>query len=664
MQVGSLALLYLQAVTCSALTCFNCPGIRHPRFCEHVQECSDNQICGVERITDKTGEIIYKSGCMTPNTCHSNTAEFNSSLACFQCCSSNLCNTHGCGEDTTQYDGRICYTCQGVLTPDECHTVSFCNQFEICYTEERIHFGEHFYHSGCKEKHVCVAQYISNPIIGRREESEKRSTSHLLCCDENLCNKNYQLIATPIPSFTASRYPVQTQPNVNPDHCHCLNGGTCQNVKGDHRCMCRHGYYGIHCQNKGTEIPCFKVFILEQKWLVKRESDVLVAGKSTVKMTVQDFTKHDKKSVTITEHNYTYILDDTVRIPSDGTGQHGALICANDTASMYGFYDTVYGGEGYLSLPAKYQSTQYVIPSYNIDNTHSRYYSSRSIVAISPLNTNTVVHILLKSDNGPITVNNANYTLDSSINMVLNPTDTFQFSHTHDLTGTLVTSSAPVFVISGSNCINTFTSKFPGRLSDCNPLMEMILPTNQLDSLFIVPDIAYYQWSTVRVLCINATSIIFRNSTNVINITLTPREYTDFQHRHISYIQASDDVIVTLYPHYEYLTYFDSFMMTIHGVNQYLAEYHFAVPSKSFNSSISIAVQSSQIGGFMLDNHRITIYMFSISHGSDDFSTGKASIKPGVHHIKHLNGVKFGLWVYGSKMHSAYGYPGGIQIKN
>ncbi|XP_071133963.1 uncharacterized protein [Mytilus edulis] len=678
MQIGHLVLLFLQAVSCKALTCFNCPVIRHPRFCQHVQECSDNQICGVERITDKTGEIVYKTGCMAQNTCHTNAAEANRSHACFQCCSSDLCNTYGCGEDTTQYDGRICYNCQGVLTPAECHTVSFCDPFEICYMEEFFHFGEAFYHSGCKEKHVCDAKHIVNPIIGRREENSKRSTSHLLCCDAQLCNNDYKLLGTLIPSHTTSSYPVQTrpvgttssypvqtQPNVTPVHCHCLNGGSCQNVKGDHRCICMRGYYGIHCQNKGTESLCFKVFILEQLWKDNRESNVLVAGKSTVKMTVQDFTKHGNQSVIITSNNYAYTLDDSVRIPSDGTGQHGALICPNDTASIYGFYDAQFGGEGYLSIPDQYQSTKYVIPSYNLHKS-SPDYASRSIVAISPLKANTIVNILLKSDKGPITVNNAKYSPNSSINLVLNPYDTFQFSHTYDLTGTMVTSSAPISVISGSNCINTYPYHccHTNDHTDCNPYMEMILPTDQLDSFYVVPDIANYQWSTVRVLCINATTINFRNETHAITKSLIPREHIDFQHTQIAYIQASDNVIVTLYTEYEESTFYDSFMMTIHGVNQYLDEYHFAVPSNSFTSSISIVVLSDEIGGFMLDDHPITMYMFNISHGSDDFSTGTVSVQPGVHHIKHLNGVKFGLWVYGSKMHSGYGYPGGIKFKD
>ncbi|XP_063404551.1 uncharacterized protein LOC134688013 [Mytilus trossulus] len=470
---------------------------------------------------------------------------------------------------------------------------------------------------------VCDSQYISLPIIGRREESEKRSMSHLLCCDANLCNNDYQMIGTPIPSLTTRSYPLQTQPN-------------------------------------GTDISCFKVFFLQQEYTVNRESDLFVAGNSTVKITVQEFSQNYYKTVLITPKNFAFPLGDTVRITADGAGQHGALICTNDTASIYGFYDARYGGEGYLAIPAKYQSTIYVIPSFNIINIGRRF-KSRSIMAVSPLNTNTTVHILLQSDQGPITVNNVKYSLNSSITMVLNPYETFQLSHTHDLTGTLVTSSAPVFVISGSNCINTYNTP---SVYDCNPIMEMILPTDQLDSLYVIPEIAKYKWSTVRVLSINATSITFKNTSSAISILLRPREYLDFQHEKISYIQSSDNVIVTVYPQYTLPGFFDTFMMTIHGVNQYLPEYHFAVPSKGFSSFISIVVQSSEIGGFILDDKRITLNIYSISHGSDDFSTGSVSIEHGAHHIKHLNGTKFGLWVYGSKQYDGYGYPGGIQFRN
>lgn len=84
----------------------------------------------------------------------------------------------------------------------------------------------------------------------------------------------------------------------------------------------------------------------------------------------------------------------------------------------------------------------------------------------------------------------------------------------------------------------------------------------------------------------------------------------------------------------------------------------------SFDSSISIVVQSNEIAGFILDDHSITFYVFNISHGSDDFSTGSVSISPGAHHIKHLYGAKFGLWIHGSKMYDGYGYPGGIRFRN
>lgn len=125
------------------------------------------------------------------------------------------------------------------------------------------------------------------------------------------------------------------------------------------------------------------------------------------------FAQNNNKSVIVTSNNYAYSFDDAVRITTDGTGQHGALICTNDTASIYGFYDAQYGGEGFLAIPAKYQSTKYVISSFTIV---SGYYTSKSIV-----------HIMLKSGKGPITVDNVNYSINSSITIVLNPTDAFSF---------------------------------------------------------------------------------------------------------------------------------------------------------------------------------------------------------------------------------------------
>jgi hypothetical protein len=73
------------------------------------------------------------------------------------------------------------------------------------------------------------------------------------------------------------------------------------------------------------------------------------------------------------------------------------------------------------------------------------------------------------------------------------------------------------------------------------------------------------------------------------------RDFLDFQHHNISYVDAIDEVYVMIYPH-ERGRNGDAFMMTIHDINQYLHQYDFVVP-RGFTSYISITHQHKKCCG-------------------------------------------------------------------
>ncbi|XP_071137217.1 uncharacterized protein [Mytilus edulis] len=105
--------------------------------------------------------------------------------------------------------------------------------------------------------------------------------------------------------------------------------------------------------------------------------------------------------------------------------------------------------------------------------------------------------------------------------------------------------------------------------------------------------------------------------------------------------------------------------MTILGVNQYLYEYDFVVPT-GFDSFINITVRSAAVDGFFLDGNSSNSRRsyFRISEGMNNFSTFSLSISAGLHHIEHRRKARFGLWVYGNKYPwDGYGYPAGMAYK-
>jgi hypothetical protein len=67
---------------------------------------------------------------------------------------------------------------------------------------------------------VCDSQYYSNPIIGRRNILERRSTTHFTCCDQSLCNNIDHIKGTSHQTQPTLHHtqptPTPTQPTPTP----------------------------------------------------------------------------------------------------------------------------------------------------------------------------------------------------------------------------------------------------------------------------------------------------------------------------------------------------------------------------------------------------------------------------------------------------------------
>ncbi|XP_071137212.1 IgGFc-binding protein-like [Mytilus edulis] len=359
--------------------------------------------------------------------------------------------------------------------------------------------------------------------------------------------------------------------------------------------------------------------------------------------------------------NTEYNLSKSV-LPSDGIHMAGVELHSDKGINVYGFFfgSVVSEGvsEGYSSMPTRFASTKYIIPT--LPAFITRY---KNMIALTPCYQNTVVSINLKLKSGSVAYDNKQYSNNETIRIMVNKYDTFQLSTTSDLSGTMVTSSKPVIVVSGNQC----NSAVPINIvaGSCNPFIESVLPTDQLDDMFITPYISTRLNNTVRIQVINSTNLTIKTGTKTISKTINAREFFDFYYNTISFISSSDDILVTSYPHGLSGRKGDPFMMTILGVNQYLYEYDFVVPS-GFDSFISITVQSDAINGFLLDgysfNNRSSV--FSISEGMDNFSTFSLPISAGLHRIEHKKKVRFGLWIFGNgDTWDGYGYPAGMAYK-
>ncbi|XP_071137216.1 IgGFc-binding protein-like [Mytilus edulis] len=430
----------------------------------------------------------------------------------------------------------------------------------------------------------------------------------------------------------------------------CYNGESWQRLNDYNRCVCAAGFFGKNCKHSDWKGTSFLVVFLGGL-IGNLIPKLLVASDITARLSVFYFNNTNNQSIIIDETNTEKYLNNSV-FPSDVIHSAGLEVHSDVRVNMYGLlYDGLYS-EGFLLMPVRFASTEHIIPTLP--------YGYGKIFAVTAVNQNTVILIDLKLQSGSITYDNKQYGNKDTLRFVMNRYHTFQLSHTSDLSGTIVTSSKPVIVVSGNSCSRAVGYNHAGG---CQSFIESVLPTNQHDNLFITPHVATRLNNTVRLQSVHNTSLTIKIGNEKKSLSLMARDSLDFYYNTISLISPSDDILVMSYPHGLPKHKGDPFMMTIPGVNQYLYEYDFVVPT-GFDSYISITVQSDAIDGFLLDRNPFNIRsVFSISEGLYQFTTFSMSISTGFHHIEHSRTVRFGLWINGNGDIDGYGYPAGMAYK-
>ncbi|VDI26930.1 Hypothetical predicted protein [Mytilus galloprovincialis] len=433
----------------------------------------------------------------------------------------------------------------------------------------------------------------------------------------------------------------------------CLNGGRCQISNKRDKCVCAEGYLGDRCQYADGKEKHFVVIFHEAYGTASPR--ILPTANRRGELFVFYFANNRNVSVPLNSINTHSILDSNV-LMTNGLHQAGAEIHSNIPITLYGFLFTRgHFSEGFLVLPTRFASTDYIIPSFTVSTAKN---ICQSIFALSPVYSSTVIQINFKMKDGSVSYDNIRYSNNQTLTLVLNKYTTFQIWHLSDLTGTIIIASKPIVVVSGNRC-NYINVK-----GLCQPFIEMVVPTNQLDNVYVIPYLKYRLANTVRVLAVNNTSVDIKAGNNRSRDSLKSREFIDYLHTTISYVSSESDVLVHIYPHELLGNHGDAFMMTIPGINQYLYDYDFMVPT-DFESFISVTVPTDAVDGFVLDGNFVNLKnIFSISEEEHHFSSFSIPISSGPHHITHREKTRFGLWIYGNYTYNeAYGYLAGMAFK-
>ncbi|XP_052086116.1 IgGFc-binding protein-like [Mytilus californianus] len=340
-----------------------------------------------------------------------------------------------------------------------------------------------------------------------------------------------------------------------------------------------------------------------------------------------------------------------------GIQRKAVFVKCDVPVSVYGLTFLSVEVDGFLVLPYEFLGKDYIITSFTLKTPRDSNLSNSNfgIIAISK---STNITITFRMEGGIINYKDSRYGNDDTLHIHLSQFDTFYLSHDYDMSGTLISASNPVAVMSGVR-----TSYL--RNGYGNHMEEMILPNDKLGRNFIVPKL-YDSQCNFRIFAQEQTRVRAYDSSLVDYINIK-RGFKEYENYIIYTLQSSAPVQVQLYCNGASSSY-DAFMVTLPSIQQFKSSYKFPVVN-DFKSAyppqhfyITIIIQSYAKAGLCLDDEVISNYKgtTNITFDSTPYSVLAVELSVGPHEIKQQNEIPFGLLVYGRTTSSGYGFPAGF----
>ncbi|XP_060579285.1 IgGFc-binding protein-like isoform X2 [Ruditapes philippinarum] len=237
-----------------------------------------------------------------------------------------------------------------------------------------------------------------------------------------------------------------------------------------------------------------------------------------------------------------------------------------------------------------------------------------------------------------------------------------------DMSGTMISASAPLFLLSGHSCANIpdISVKY------CDYIEAAMPPINALGSIHIISFMKPRPDFTVSIVApFNQTSVTITDKVgNQIEILSLNERNTAFRtYTGSSTISVLTDlpVLVTLYGHGgSKLGFGDPSMMIVPDITFFGHVYDFFVPT-DFESSLQVIISDTYpVSGLLLNGKPIspteTIVTTVPKHGT--FTVVYADVVSGKYRVTHslANAVSFGAWLYGRTYKQEYATNLGINV--
>ncbi len=247
--------------------------------------------------------------------------------------------------------------------------------------------------------------------------------------------------------------------------------------------------------------------------------------------------------------------------------------------------------------------------------------------------------------------------------------------HAYDLTGTMITATAPIAVWGGHNC--TF---IPYHYWACDHIEEMLFPLETWGKRFMVGltrqvNPGSTETNVIRILASENNTHITFNPPSVANPTvLNMGEFLEFMPQPNTHfeVQATGPIMIgkfTVGQDYSGNSAGDPAFGLVVPVEQYRSEYNFTAPPSmtvNFVNVISV-LPTDGVDYILLNDVPITLDQY-IPIGTTGYGVAQMDVTNagtnGSNRIVAPNpSFKFGIEVYGFASYTSYLYPGGLDLE-
>ena len=331
----------------------------------------------------------------------------------------------------------------------------------------------------------------------------------------------------------------------------------------------------------------------------------------------------------------------------DGTENLAVHITAGAPVSVYGLEDAPYSTDGFTALPVTAIGTDYY--ALGFDNAANPQYGPSDLQVVGTQNGTTVT--ITPSNNTASRTAGVPFTVSLDTGQVYELVGISGL----DLTGTHISSSAPVSVLAGAKCANIPS----GQYGACNYIAEQMPPTTQWGKDFVTEPLATRTLGdTFRVLAdTNATTVTIDGATVA---TLDAGQFFETRLTAASVIHATAPVLVAQNSDgtsFDGAPNADPSEMLIPPDQQFLNSYTVATaPDSRFTNHLNVVAPNAEVGSVVVDGVAIGTGSFT-AIGSSGFSGAQVEVSLGSHTVSGPQ--SFGLSVYGFGAADAYSEPGG-----